>query len=159
MPQLSLNSLKVLETVHPDLQAVVNRCVSEFPLQLVVDQGNRTAEDEMALWLQCHNKDGSPNGKPHLTGCNGYAIGTTAPNGCAGSGISNHQGGLAVDIVVEVNGDIIWNGEDDVYKELAFSMKKAAAELNIPMTWGGDFEPPSAPDWDHFELVKVFYPN
>jgi peptidoglycan L-alanyl-D-glutamate endopeptidase CwlK len=157
MPQLSPHSQGILSSVHPDLQAVVERCVANFPLQLIVDAGDRTAEEEMALWLKCHNMDGTPNGKPHLTGCNGYAIGETAPNGCAGTGVSNHQGGLAVDILVEINGEIIWDGTDVAYKQLSFTMKKAAAELNHPLTWGGDFPPPSKPDYDHFELVAAFY--
>lgn len=157
MPSLSPKSLQILQTVHKDLQAVVERCAGNFPLQLIVDRGACTAEEEMDIWLKCHNLDGTENGKPHLTGCNGYAIGTTAPNGCAGTGVSNHQGGLAVDILVEINGEIVWDGTDVAYKQLSFIMKKSAAELNIPMTWGGDFPPPSKPDWDHFELVAAFY--
>jgi hypothetical protein len=154
---LSPHSQPILQTVHLDLQDVVHRAADDFPYTLIVDAGGRTAEDEMELWLKCHNMDGTPNGQPHLTGCNGYEIGTTAPNGCAGTGVSNHQGGLAVDILVEINGQIIWDGEHPIYKQLAFVMKKAAAELNKPLTWGGDFLPPSKPDYDHFELVAAFY--
>lgn len=153
---LGPSSLKILATVKTAMQNIVNDVAADLPdgWQLIVDAGGRTAEDEMAIWLKCHDMDGSDNGKPHLTGCNGYAIGTTAPNGCAGTGISNHQGGDAVDILVEVNGKIIWNGEDPVYKQLDGLMKAAAAKRGIGLTWGGDFPPPSKPDFDHWEISE-----
>lgn len=151
---LGPSSSKILSTVKMAMQNIVKDVAADLPAgwQLIVDAGGRTAEDEMKIWLECHDMDGTPNGKPHLTGCNGYAIGTTAPNGCAGTGISNHQGGDAVDILVEVNGKIIWNGEDPVYKQLDGLMKAAAAKRGSGLTWGGDFPPPSKPDWDHWEL-------
>jgi hypothetical protein len=152
---LGPSSVKILSTVKQDMQDIVNDVAADLPAgwQLIVDAGNRTAEDEMAIWLKCHNMDGTPNGQPHLTGCNGYAIGTTAPNGCAGTGMSNHQGGGAVDVLVEVDGKIIWNGQDPAYRQLDVLMQKAAAHRNIALTWGGDFPPPSKPDWDHWELT------
>lgn len=159
MPPLGPSSTKILSTVNTVMQNIVNDVVSAIPhgWQLIVDAGNRTAEDEMAIWLKCHNMDGTDNDKPHLTGCNGYEIGTKAPNGCAGTGISNHQGGNAVDILVEVNGKIVWNGQDPVYKQLNGLMQAAAAKRNLgpfSLIWGGDFKPPSKPDWDHWELTR-----
>lgn len=156
---LGPSSTKILSTVNVKLQDIVLDVDADLPdgWQLIVDAGGRTAEDEMAIWLKCHNMDGTPNGKPHLTGCNGYAIGTTAPNGCAGTGISNHQGGNAVDILVEVNGKIIWSGQDPVYKKLNEMMQETAALHNLgpfSLVWGGDFKPPSKPDWDHWELTR-----
>lgn len=151
---LSASSPKILATVCADMQAVVNKCAATFPLVMVVDQGNRTAEQEMALWLASHNIDGTENGEPWRTGCNGYPKGAVAPNGAIGTGVSRHQGGKAVDIVVQKNGKIIWAGTDPVYLQLAEAMKKAAAELNIPLTCGRDFPPPSKPDFDHFEITE-----
>jgi len=134
------------------MQAVVNKCAETFPLPMIVDQGNRTAEDEMVLWLKCHNMDGTKNGKPHLTGCNGYEIGTTAPNGCSGTGVSNHQGGFAVDIVVERDGAIIWKGQDPIYSQLNDAMQAAAASLGIKIKWGANFP---TPDPDHWEIDRT----
>lgn len=154
---LGPSSVKILSTVKQAMQDIVNDVAADLPpgWQLIVDAGNRTAEDEMAIWLKCHNMDGTENGKPHLTGCNGYEIGTTAPNGCVGTGISNHQGGNAVDILVEVGGKIIWNGQDPVYKQLDGLMQEAAAKRGTPIEWGSDFPPPSKPDFDHWSISKT----
>lgn len=148
---LSASSQKVLSTVGPEMQAVVKKCALTFPLIMIVDQGNRTAEQEMALWLACHNKDGTRNDEPWRTNCNGYALGTKAPNGCAGTGLSNHQGGFAVDIVVQRSGKIIWNGADPVYSQLNDAMQAAADSLGIKIKWGARFP---KPDPDHWEVDR-----
>lgn len=152
---LSKNSETILSTTKPPVQAVVRRCAATFPYQLIADQGLRTAEQEMALWLTSHDKDGEEiPGRKHLTGCNGYKIGMMAPNGCIGTGISNHQSGEAVDIVVERDGAIVWNGEDPVYRQLNDAMQKAGADLGFNVEWGGDFPPPSKPDYDHWRITE-----
>ncbi len=147
---LSQHSKDVLSTVNPKMQDLVNKVAAMFPYQLIIDQGLRTAEQEMALWLKCHHADGEPNGQPHLTGCNGYSKGVFCPNGSIGTGVSNHQGGDAVDIVVQLDGIIRWNGQDPVYKQLNDAMQAAGAELGITVYWGGAF---TKPDPDHWSLV------
>lgn len=150
---LSPTSSERLETVHPDLQNVVNAVVPTSPFQIVVMQALRTADEEMQLWLSCHNNDGTRNDQPWKTNCNGYPVGVTASNGIAGTGVSNHQGGHAVDLGVEISGAMVWDMQ--YYKQLAGLMLGAAAKLQIPLVWGGSF---ITPDNDHFELNKNFYP-
>ena len=150
---LSQHSKDVLSTVNPKMQDVLNRVVTTFPLQLIVTQGLRTAQEEMELWLRSHYMDGTPNGQPKLTGANGYKRGVFCPNGCIGTGESSHQSGLAIDVVVQRDGIIVWAGEDPVYLQLADAMKQAAKELNLQIDWGGDWVAPNIKDWDHFSLV------
>lgn len=151
-PELSPHSQALLSTVHPDLQKVVNLAFDDGSIAFVVSQALRTADEEMALWLSCHNIDGSRNGQPWKTNCNGYALGTIAPNGIVGTGVSNHQGGLAVDLAVIVNEQAVW--DEQFYKDLADLMLETAAHLRVSLIWGGSFK---TPDNDHFELNHNFY--
>jgi peptidoglycan L-alanyl-D-glutamate endopeptidase CwlK len=149
---LSQNSLNKLATVHPDMQKVVNAAALASPVQLVVMQGLRTREEELELWLSCHNVDGTRNGKPWLTDCNGTPIGQESPDGYAGTGVSRHQTGHAVDLGVELSGVMVWGMS--YYKQLADLMLATAAKLDIPIIWGGTF---LTPDNDHYELNENFY--
>jgi peptidoglycan L-alanyl-D-glutamate endopeptidase CwlK len=148
--ELSATSKQRLSTVHADMQKLINAVVAVAPFQIVVMQALRTAQEEMQIWLSCHNIDGTRNGQPWKTNCNGYPPGTVAPNGVAGTGVSNHQSGHAVDIAAEIDGAMAW----DKYQEVADLMLATAAKLQIPIVWGGTF---STPDNDHFELNKNFY--
>lgn len=65
---------------------------------------------------------------------------------------SRHLYGLAVDYC-GVGGSF----DAKVLRTIAGGFKEAAAELNIPITWGGDWK--SFPDADHIELSKRKYPN
>ncbi len=150
---LSTRSEVLLSTVHPDLQKVVRIAFDKGIITFNVSQALRTADEEMALWLSCHNIDGTRNNQPWLTNCNGYEKGTIAPNGISGTGISNHQGGLAVDLAIIVKGVAVW--DEASYQKLADLMLETAAGLNIPLQWGGSF---LTPDLDHFELNGKFYP-
>ena len=150
---LSPKSLQILSTVHPDLQRVINLSITKTTIQFEVIQGLRTAEDEMALWLKCHNPDGSNNGKPWLTSCNGYDIGTLSPDGIQGTGISNHQGGFAIDFGAFIKG--VYDGNTlSLYNEIAGTILGCAASINIPVTWGGSW---LKPDSGHVELTRSFY--
>ena len=42
------------------------------------------------------------------------------------------------------------------YKELATWVKRASVQLNIPVTWGGDWT--TLKDGPHFELNRAVYP-
>ncbi len=150
--ELSQHSEALLATVHPDLQKVIRIAFDKGTMTFNVSQAMRTADEEMAIWLSCHNIDGTRNDQPWKTNCNGYAPGTVAPNGIKGTGVSNHQGGLAVDLAVIVDGKAVWDIES--YKNLANLILATAAELKIPLVWGGSF---STPDNDHFELNHNFY--
>jgi peptidoglycan L-alanyl-D-glutamate endopeptidase CwlK len=62
---------------------------------------------------------------------------------------SKHLTGHAVDLVALVNGKVSWDKEH--YPEIARAMKKAAAEQQVNIRWGGDFK--SFFDGPHFELI------
>jgi peptidoglycan L-alanyl-D-glutamate endopeptidase CwlK len=66
---------------------------------------------------------------------------------------SRHITGHAVDVAAYVDG-IRWDWP--LYAEIAKAVKAAAAELDIPITWGGDWA--SLRDGPHFELDRDHYP-
>jgi hypothetical protein len=109
----------------------------------------------MALWLKCHNPDGTRNDDPWLTNCNGYPLGVLAPNGIQGTGESNHQGGYAVDLGVLIGG--VYQGTLGYYHTIAGVLVPLAATLGVHMVYGGAWAPPKT-DSDHFELDRKFYP-
>jgi len=67
---------------------------------------------------------------------------------------SRHLTGHAVDLGAYVNGSVRWDWP--LYNQLADAMKKAAAELNIPIEWGGDWT--TLKDGPHFQLPWKIYP-
>jgi peptidoglycan L-alanyl-D-glutamate endopeptidase CwlK len=149
------SSVKRMQGLHPDLVKVLNKFAESSPYLCNIAQGCRTADDEMGLWLECHNPDGTRNDKPWKTNCNGYPIGVVAPNGIQGTGVSNHQGGYAVDLAIIIDGT--YNTVLENYHTIANSMLQAAASLNVPMVYGGSWVAPKT-DSDHFELNRAFYP-
>jgi peptidoglycan L-alanyl-D-glutamate endopeptidase CwlK len=66
---------------------------------------------------------------------------------------SRHITGHAVDVAAYVDG-IRWDWP--LYAEIAKAVKTAAAELKIPITWGGDWT--SLRDGPHYELDRDHYP-
>ena len=62
---------------------------------------------------------------------------------------SKHLTGHAVDLVALIDGKVSWDKEH--YPEIARAMKKAAAEQQVNIRWGGDFK--TFFDGPHFELV------
>lgn len=67
---------------------------------------------------------------------------------------SRHLTGHAVDVAALVDGKVRWDWP--LYSAIAAEMKKAAAELNVPIIWGGDWK--SFKDGPHFELDRKKYP-
>jgi peptidoglycan L-alanyl-D-glutamate endopeptidase CwlK len=66
---------------------------------------------------------------------------------------SRHLSGHAVDLAAWV-GQVRWDWP--LYAKLAEAMKKAAAEQNTPLIWGGDWV--TLKDGPHFELDRKAYP-
>jgi peptidoglycan L-alanyl-D-glutamate endopeptidase CwlK len=66
---------------------------------------------------------------------------------------SRHIGGFAVDYV-DYPG---FTYDEGKCKIIADAFKKAAHELNIPISWGGDWE--HFKDGDHIELSSTKYPD
>lgn len=67
---------------------------------------------------------------------------------------SRHITGHAVDVVAYLGSQVSW--EWRYYEQIDFAFKKAAAELNIPVEWGGDWK--TLKDGPHFQLPHREYP-
>jgi hypothetical protein len=147
------HSVLVVALVHSDMQKLFNTAVPDAPFQIIAMQGMRTREEELNLWLHCHNPDGSRNGHPWLTNCNGTPVGETSPEGYAGTGVSRHQSGHALDIGVMVAGKMVWDSPH--YKAMQDHMQLVADRLGIKIVLGATFH---TPDPDHVELDPDVYP-
>ena len=119
---LSSKSLKRLEGVHPDLVKVVKRAIEITPIDFVVIEGLRTKERQKYLVAKGASKT-----------MNSY-----------------HLTGHAVDIAPLVDGQASWDWK--YYRELAPAMKQAAKELDIDITWGGDWA--KFPDGPHWQIPR-----
>ena len=67
---------------------------------------------------------------------------------------SRHITGHAIDVAALVNGKVRWDWP--LYHAIAKEMKQAAADLGVPIVWGGDWR--SFKDGPHFELDRRKYP-
>jgi len=127
MFKLSNRSLDKLKGLHPDLQSVVHRAIQLTSVDFTVLEGLRTIERQKEL----------------------YAQGATKTLN------SRHLDGHAVDLGAYAGGEIRWDWP--LYHKIADAMKQAANELDVALTWGGDWK--SFPDGPHFELKWDEYPS
>lgn len=123
--KFSKRSLKNLESVHSDLQAVMHLALEYTPVDFVVIEGVRTVDRQKKL----------------------FEAGATRTMN------SRHLTGHAVDVAAWVDGAIRWDWP--LYDLIAIAVKKAAKELNVVITWGGDWS--NFKDGPHFELDRVLY--
>lgn len=124
--RLSQKSIDRLSGVHPDLVAVVKRALEITEVDFAVLEGVRSRARQEQLFKQKATKTMN----------------------------SRHLTGHAVDLGAYVGGSIRWDWP--LYYQIADAMKAAAAELDIPLTWGGDWK--TFPDGPHFELPWAQYP-
>lgn len=116
-----------LEGVHPDLVKVVRRAVPIAPLRFVVLEGLRTVERQKKL----------------------------VASGASQTMRSRHLTGHAVDIApLGADGQVSWDWP--LYHRLAPAIDQAAAELGIPLEWGGRWV--SFKDGPHWQLPWKVYP-
>lgn len=127
MFNLSKRSLKNLEGVHKDLVAVVMRAIEITEIDFGVTEGVRTIHKQRKLYDQ-----GA----------------TTTMN-------SRHLTGHAVDLVAYVGRNVRWDWP--LYYKIADAMKRAAFEVGVEITWGGDWK--TFKDGPHFELSWKGYPK
>lgn len=66
---------------------------------------------------------------------------------------SKHLTGHAVDLAATVGGEVRWDWP--LYPALAGVMKRAAQEVGVAITWGGDWKRRDGP---HFEIDPAVYP-
>lgn len=123
---LSLKSLAKLQGVHPDLVRVVQRAIQITPIDFAVVEGLRTVERQKQL----------------------------VAAGASKTMKSRHITGHAVDIAPWVNGSIRWDWP--LFHKLAPAVKQAAIDVNVPITWGGDWR--TFKDGPHWELPVGRYP-
>lgn len=129
---LGTQSRKMLQGVHPDLVKVVERAIQIVDIDFTVLEGVRTLERQKVMVAT--GASTTMNSR-HLI----------APNGLA----------HAVDLGALVAGKLSWSWP--LYSKIARAMKEAAAELYIPIVWGGDWK--SFKDGPHFELSWKKYPG
>ena len=126
MTVLDARALKSLHGVHPDLVKIVWRAAQLSPVEFTVTEGLRTPARQKKL----------------------------VEAGASRTLNSRHLTGHAVDLAARVAGQIRWDWP--LYHQLAVAMKRAAAELHLPLTWGGDWK--RFRDGPHFELPRERYP-
>ncbi len=121
----SARSERNLRGVHPDLVRVVRRALQLSPVDFTVVEGLRTKKRQAEL----------------------------VAAGASWTLNSRHLTGHAVDIAPFIGGTVRWDWPP--FRVLSQAMKKAAAELGVPITWGGDWKVRDGP---HFELSRKAYP-
>jgi len=124
--QLGQRSRERLQGVHPDLVRVVERAIELTSVDFTVLEGLRTTERQKTL----------------------------VAAGASKTMNSRHITGHAVDLGAYVDGQVDWSWP--LYERIAAAMKLAAKELDVAITWGGDWT--SFRDGPHFELDRKAYP-
>ena len=124
--KLGPRSLARLKGVHPDLVKVVLRAIELTPVDFTVLEGLRSLERQKAL----------------------------VDAGASQTMNSRHLDGHAVDLGAWVDDQVDWSWP--LYGKIAQAVKAAAAELKIPIEWGGDWT--KFKDGPHFQLPWKDYP-
>jgi len=120
--KLSDKSLNRLQGVHPDLVKVVKRAIEITPVDFVVVEGLRTKSRQ--AYLLDAGKSRTMN--------------------------SFHLTGHAVDLAPIVDGKVSWDWK--FFHPMADAMKQAASELDVKLTWGGNWK--TFPDGPHFQIER-----
>lgn len=126
--KLGLRSLRNLETVDKNLQAVVKRAIEITDQDFTVHMGARTAAEQNALY-QIGRRGIA--GEKIVTSKDGY------------KNKSNHQIdprdglGNSVDLVPWSRGKPVWDW--DLIYPIAAAMSRASKELKVPIKWGGNW--------------------
>ncbi len=118
--KLSTASNAKFNGVHPDLVRVVHRALQLSPIDFGISEGLRSMERQLQL----------------------------KKAGASKTLNSRHLTGHAVDVMAYVGKEVRWDWP--LYEQIAVAFKQAAAELDVPITWGGDWT--TLKDGPHFEL-------
>lgn len=124
---LSKRSLSRLVGVHPDLVMVVEQAILISSIDFMVLEGLRTIERQHELLAA----------------------------GASQTLRSRHLTGHAVDLGALVNGRLRWDWP--LYEQVAAAMKESAAQMHVPVEWGGDWR--TFKDGPHFQLPWREYPS
>ncbi|CAB4171718.1 D-alanyl-D-alanine carboxypeptidase [uncultured Caudovirales phage] len=123
---LSKKSRDRLAGVHPDLVKVVERAIEITEIDFAVLEGVRSKTRQEQL----------------------------VKAGASQTMRSRHLTGHAVDLGAYVAGSVRWDWP--LYHKIAVAAKQAAAELQIPIEWGGDWT--TFKDGPHWQLPWKEYP-
>lgn len=123
---LSDRSEKKLEGVNADLVKVVRRATEICEIEFVVVEGLRTPKRQREL----------------------------VAKGASQTLKSRHLTGHAVDLAPLIDGEVRWDWPP--FYLIADAMDKAAAELQVPIEWGGRWR--KFKDGPHFQLPADTYP-
>jgi len=123
---LSKKSRDRLSGVHPDLVKVVERAIEITEVDFAVLEGVRSKTRQEQL----------------------------VKAGASQTMRSRHLTGHAVDLGAYVAGLVRWDWP--LYHKIAAAVKQAAAELKIPIEWGGDWT--TFKDGPHWQLPWRDYP-
>ncbi|CAB3863651.1 hypothetical protein LMG26858_02354 [Achromobacter anxifer] len=126
--RLSARSLQRLEGVHPQLVEIVKLAIRRTPVDFTVVEGLRTAERQRELVAKGASQT---QNSLHLKQPDGY--------------------GHAVDLAPLVGGAIPWDRWEE-FRRLADVVKACAAELGVPVEWGGDWK--TLKDGPHFQIPR-----
>lgn len=124
--KLSMRSKSRLKGVHPDLVKVIKRAIEITEIDFGVIEGLRSYERQLQLFN----------------------------SGASKTMNSRHLTGHAVDLVAYLGNRVSWDWP--LYYKIADAVKKAAKELGVNITWGGDWK--TFKDGPHFELSRKDYP-
>ncbi|TNH06642.1 M15 family metallopeptidase [Testudinibacter sp. TR-2022] len=133
--KLSTRSEMRMVGVHDELKKVVRRAIQLTSVDFAVIEGKRTRQRQAELFKQGATKTMN----------------------------SRHLTGHAVDLAPMIDGQIPW-ADKSKFNAVAKAMFTAAAELNIKIRWGGDWNENGRSDDErfydgpHFELTWRAYP-
>lgn len=124
-----------LRGVHPDLCRIMLHA-TQTPQPFIIVYGARTVEAEKIAVSTGHS---TTMHSRHLPNAEGLAC--------------------AVDVcALDTHGQLDWAAgrEAEVFGKIAEQVKASAADLHLPVEWGGDWH--SFKDWGHFQLPWKDYP-
>ncbi|NOT41026.1 MAG: M15 family metallopeptidase [Alphaproteobacteria bacterium] len=124
---LDQRSENALAGVHPDLVRVVHRAAERSDCPFIVTEGVRTMKRQREL----------------------------VAAGASKTLRSRHLTGHAIDFAPLVGGEVTWKWPP--FAIVAEAFKRAAAELGVPIVWGGDWR--TFRDGPHIELDRKPIPR
>ena len=122
MPSFGKKSLKILDQLHPDLKLLCMEAIERIDFSLIC--GTRNKEEQEEAWLK-------GNSKAHY-----------------GQSPHNFEPALAFDLTPY---PCDWNNIES-FKRVAEIIIECAIELDIDITWGGNFT--NLKDYPHIELTN-----
>lgn len=126
--QLSQRSLGRLVGVHPDLTAIVKLAIQRTTVDFTVLEGVRTLERQREYFARGASETMASY---HLAQADGLSH--------------------AVDLAPLIDGVVSWSNWQ-AFVDLAQVIKACAAELGVPVEWGGDWK--TLKDGPHFQIPR-----